>query len=57
MISIEKTTKMNKAALAILNAGHLVTDINQGIPPSFLFSRGRSTYPIPRRALSSLRVT
>ena len=36
MISTDETTKMNKAALAILSAGHLVTDINQGALPALL---------------------
>jgi FSR family fosmidomycin resistance protein-like MFS transporter len=31
-----KTMKMNKKALAILSAGHLVTDINQGALPALL---------------------
>jgi FSR family fosmidomycin resistance protein-like MFS transporter len=32
----EMTMKMNKKALAILSAGHLVTDINQGALPALL---------------------
>ena len=32
----DKTMKMNKKALAILSAGHLVTDINQGALPALL---------------------
>ena len=36
MISTDQATKMNKAALAILSAGHLVTDINQGALPALL---------------------
>jgi FSR family fosmidomycin resistance protein-like MFS transporter len=32
----EKTMKLNKKALAILSAGHLVTDINQGALPALL---------------------
>jgi MFS transporter, FSR family, fosmidomycin resistance protein len=28
--------KMNKKAFAVLSAGHLITDINQGAPPVLL---------------------
>jgi FSR family fosmidomycin resistance protein-like MFS transporter len=31
-----ETTKINKKALAILSAGHLITDINQGALPALL---------------------
>ena len=36
MVSTDRAMKMNKSALAILSAGHLVTDINQGALPALL---------------------